>query len=89
MVGSLRPSLDVFLIFSQGLPELSRAATDQMFDGLQCLQDSVGRRSLEPLVKVVHQMATIIGALVAKLYQNLQTFNSVPGGTKYQQTWKT
>lgn len=45
-----------------------------MFDGLQSLQDAIRRRSLEPLVKVVHQMATVIRALVAKLDQNLPKF---------------
>ena len=64
----------MFVIFSQRLPELSGAAADEMFDGLQSLQDSIRRRSLEPLVKVVHQMATVIRALVAKLDQNLPTF---------------
>ena len=71
MVGPVRRSLDVFVIFSQRLPELSGAAADEMFDGFQCLQDCMRRRSLEPLVKIIHQMATIVGALVAKLYQNL------------------
>ena len=61
----------MLIIFSQRLPELSGAATDEMFDCLQRLQDSVRRRPLEPLVKVVHQMTTILGALVTKLDQNL------------------
>ena len=74
MVCPVRPSLDVLVIFSQSLPELSGAAADEMFDGLQSLQDAIRRRSLEPLVKVVHQMATVIRALVAKLDQNLPTF---------------
>ena len=64
----------MFVIFSQRLPELSGAAADEMFDGLQSLQDAIRRRSLEPLVKVVHQMATVIRALVAKLDQNLPKF---------------
>ena len=64
----------MFVIFSQRLPEFSGAAADEMFDGLQSLQDAIRRRSLEPLVKVVHQMATVIRALVAKLDQNLPKF---------------
>ena len=80
----------MFVIFSQRLPELSGAAADEMFDGLQSLQDAIRRRSLEPLVKVVHQMATVIRALVAKLDQNLPTF--IYDGLQSeasQLTWKT
>ena len=71
MVCPVRPSLDVLVIFSQRLPELSGAAAYEMFDCLHCLQDSMRRRSLEPLVKVVHQMTTVLSALVTKLDQNL------------------
>ena len=61
----------MLIILSQHIPEVPGPLQHQMVDGLHGLADSVRRGSLEPLVKIVHQVAAGVRALEAVLYQDL------------------
>ena len=50
----------MFIIFPETVPEASGALEDEMVDGLECLEDSVGRGSLQPLSEVIHQVPTVV-----------------------------
>ena len=71
MVSIVWSILNVLIILSQHIPEVPRPFQHQMVDSLHGLADSVRRGSLEPLVKIVHQVAAGVRALEAVLYQDL------------------
>ena len=56
----VRSVLDVFIIFPETVPEVSRALEHEVVDGLQRLEDSMGRGSLQPFSQVIHQVPTVV-----------------------------
>ena len=50
----------MFIIFPETVPEVPGALEYEMVDGLERLEDSVGRGPLQPLGQVIHQVPTVV-----------------------------
>ena len=50
----------MFIIFPETVPEVPGALEHEVVDGLESLEDSVGRWSLQPLGQVIHQVPTVV-----------------------------